>query len=68
MSAIFRTYAFVLACGGWFVGVVYFIFARQSAYLDNQVGIWLAFVGFAAAMFVPYGLLLLMRAVQARRK
>jgi hypothetical protein len=62
LSPIFQTYAFVLAYAAWFVGVVYFIFARHSGYLDNQIGIWLAFLGFAAAMLVPYGLLLLARA------
>lgn len=66
VAAILQTYAFVIAYAAWFVAVIYFIFARHSRYLDTEFGIWLAFVGFAAAMFVPYGVLLLVRRERGR--
>jgi len=61
MSAIMKTYAFVLAYAAWFVAVTLFIFTRNSDYLNHEIGLWMAFVGFALAMLFPFGLLWLYR-------
>ena len=61
MSAILKTYAFVVGLFAWFIALLWFIFGRNSAYLNSEIGLWFAFAGFALAMFIPYGLLLLAR-------
>ncbi len=67
-GTIVGTYLFTVLCLAWWSATFRFIFMRQSAYLDSQLGMWLAFLALAAAAGLPFGALWLVRREKRRSR
>ena len=61
VTNILGTYAFAIGYLVWMCGCFWLIFGRNSSYLDDQLGLWLSFVGVAIAGVIPFGVLWLIR-------